>query len=192
MDNLILQLGSESTLLNASGATNFTYQVQWHDFTEEEIEKINAISTKSKIIDRIAAIRAKGGKLIFAHVDNAVFDRILAMLDCCLDKVIAQLLVEQFNIGARMFHELAKALAETNPLAFASEDAEGMYIYKLKHLLTFATLGMMPSKKWDGRYDVNGGYLVVKKDDEIYVIISMTRIVLKISFSKMLILNEEK
>lgn len=155
MDNLVLQLGRDSTLLNASGATNFTYQVQGYDFTDEEIEKINAISTKSKIIDRIASIRSKGGKLVFAHVDNAVFDRNLAMLDCCLDKVIAQLLIEQFNTGLRMFHELAKALAETNPLAFASEDAEGMYIYKLKHLLTSAALGMMPSKKWNGRYDTN-------------------------------------
>ena len=161
------QLGSDSTLLNASGATNFTYQVQGYDFTDEEIEKINAISTKSKIIDRIAAIRSKGGKLVFDHVDNAVFDRNLAMLDCCLDKVIAQLLIEQFNTGARMFHELAEALAETNPLAFAGDDAEGMYIYKLKHLLTSAALGMMPSKKWNGRYDANGGYLVVKKDGEI-------------------------
>lgn len=26
---------------------------------------------------------------------------------------------------------------------------------------------MMPSKKWNGKYDANGGYLVVKKDGEI-------------------------
>lgn len=63
-----------------------------------------------------------------------------------------------------MFSKLSKALAETNPLRFDKEDAERIYGYKLKHLLTSAALGMMPSKKWSGKYDANGGYLVVKKD----------------------------
>lgn len=34
-------------------------------------------------------------------------------------------------------------------------------------LILDAALGMMPAKEWTGRYDANGGYLVVKKDGEI-------------------------
>lgn len=161
------QLGGDSTLLNASGATNFSYRVEGCDFSDEEIEAINAIDTRRKIIDRIAAIRAKGADLVFHHVDNDTFRKNLAMLDGDLAATIAQLLVEQFNTGTRMFDELAKALAETNPLGFDKDDAESMYIYKLKHLLTSAALGMMPGKKWSGKFDANGGYLVVKKDGEI-------------------------
>lgn len=161
------QLGGDSTLLNASGATNFSYRIEGYDFSNEEIEAINAIDTRTKIIDRINAIRAKGADLVYDHVDNETFRKNLAMLDGDLAATFAQLLVEQFNTGARMFDELAKALSETNPLGFDKEDAEAMYIYKLKHLLTSAALGMMPSKKWSGKFDANGGYLVVKKDGEI-------------------------
>lgn len=161
------QLGGDSTLLNASGATNFSYRIEGYDFSNEEIKAINAIDTRTKIIDRINAIRAKGADLVYDHVDNETFRKNLAMLDGDLAATIAQLLVEQFNTGARMFDELAKALSETNPLGFDKEDAEAMYIYKLKHLLTSAALGMMPSKKWSGKFDANGGYLVVKKDGEI-------------------------
>lgn len=161
------QLGGDSTLLNASGATNFSYRLDGYDFSDEEIDAINSIDTRTKIIDRINAIRAKGADLVFHHVDNDVFRKNLAMLDGDLAAIIAQLLVEQFNTGHRMFDELAHALAETNPIGFDKDDAEAMYVYKLKHLLTSAALGMMPGKKWSGKFDANGGYLVVKKDGEI-------------------------
>lgn len=161
------QLGSDSTLLNASGATNFTYRIEGYDFSDEEIAIINAISTKTKIIDRVEAIRDKGADFVFDHIDNETFRNNLSMLDGSLPQTIAQILVEQFNTGARMLTELTKALSKSNPLGFTEEDAERMYTYKLKHLLTSAALGMMPAKKWNGKYDANGGYLVVKKDGEI-------------------------
>lgn len=161
------QLGGDSTLLNASCATNFVYRIEGARFSDREIEKINSIATRTKIIDRIKAIRDKGADLVFDHVDNDTFRKNLQMLDGDLAVIVAQLLVEQFNTGDRMFDELVKALAQTNPCGFDKEDAEGMYVYKLKHLLTSAALGMMPAKKWTGRYDANGGYLVVKKNGEV-------------------------
>lgn len=161
------QLGGDSTLLNASGATNFVYRIEGCDFTDEEIERINAIDTRSKIIDRIGAIERKGGRLVFDKVDNDMFRRNLDMIDLGLGATIAQLLIEQFNTGTRMFDELTVALATSNPLGFDEADAVEVYTFKLKKLLTSAALGMMPSKKWSGKYDANGGYLVVKKDGEI-------------------------
>lgn len=161
------QLGGDSTLLNASGATNFVYRIKGCDFSDKEIERINAIDTRTKIIDRISAIERKGGKLIFDKVDNDTFRRNLDMIDLGLGATIAQLLLEQFNTGARMFDELTDALAQSNPLGFDKADAVEVYTFKLKKLLTSAALGMMPSKKWSGKYDANGGYLVVKKDGEI-------------------------
>lgn len=161
------QLGGDSTLLNASGATNFVYRIEGCDFSDEDIDRINAIDTRTKIIDRIAAIERKGGKLVFDKVDNDTFRRNLDMIDLGLGATIAQLLVEQFNTGARMFDELTDALASSNPLGFDEADAVEVYTFKLKKLLTSAALGMMPSKKWSGKYDANGGYLVVKKDGEI-------------------------
>ena len=37
----------------------------------------------------------------------------------------------------------------------------------MKVLLLDSALGMTPAKEWIGRYDANGGYLVVKKDGDI-------------------------
>ena len=161
------QLGGDSTLLNASGATNFVYRIKGCTFSDKEIERINAIDTRTKIIDRIAAIERKGGKLVFDKVDNDTFRRNLDMIDLGLGATIAQLLLEQFNTGARMFDELTDALSQSNPLGFDEADAVEVYTFKLKKLLTSTALGMMPSKKWSGKYDANGGYLVVKKDGEI-------------------------
>lgn len=94
------------------------------------------------------------------------------------------------NTGERLFSELSKALAESNPLGFNKEDAERMYIYKLKHLLTSAALGMMPSKKWNGKYDANGGYLVVKKKmAKSFAITSTTRTASGTFFSRTHISN---
>lgn len=161
------QLGGDSTLLNASGATNFVYRIDGCNFSDEEIDLINAIDTRTKIIDRIGAIERKGGRLVFNKVDNDTFRRNLDMIDLGLGVTIAQLLIEQFNTGERMFDELTEALAQSNPLGFEESDAVEIYTFKLKKLLTSAALGMMPSKKWSGKYDANGGYLVVKKDGEI-------------------------
>ena len=161
------QLGGDSTLLNASGATNFVFYIADCNLSDEEIERINGINTRTKIIDRIAAIKQHGGKLIFEKVDNDTFRRNLDMIDLGLGATIAQLLIEQFNTGNRMFEELIDALAQSNPLGFDKVDAIEVYTFKLKKLLTSAALGMMPSKKWSGKYDANGGYLVVKKDGEI-------------------------
>ena len=161
------QLGGDSTLLNASGATNFVYRIEGCDFSDEDIECINAIDTRTKIIDRIGAIERKGGSLVFDKVDNDTFRTTLQMMDGDLAKVIAHLLLEQFKTGNRMLSDLTADLANDNPLGYEADDLQSIYAYKLKHLLTSAALGMMPSKAWTGHYDANGGYLVVKKDGEI-------------------------
>lgn len=161
------QLGGDSTLLNASGATNFTYRVEGYDFSNEEINEINAIDTRTKVIDRVNAIYHLGAHLVFDKADNATFRTNLQMMDGDLAKLISYLLLEQFKTGNRLLSDLTADLANDNPLGYEAEDLQSIYAYKLKHLLTSAALGMMPSKPWTGRYDANGGYLVVKKDGEV-------------------------
>lgn len=161
------QLGGDSTLLNASRATNFTYRIEGYDFSDAEIEKINSIETRTKIIDRVEAIWRKGARFVFDKADNATFRTTLQMMDGDLAKVIAHLLLEQFKTGNRMLSDLTADLANDNPLGYEADNLQSIYAYKLKHLLTSTALGMMPSKTWTGHYDANGGYLVVKKDGEI-------------------------
>lgn len=161
------QHGVNSILLHSSGATNFTYRIEEYNFSDEEIETINDIDSRTKIIDRVNVILHKGGRLVFYKADSATFNTNLQMMDCDLAKLIAQLLLEQYKTGNRMISNLAVDLANDNPLGYEAEDLQSIYVYKLKHFLTSVALGMKPSNTWTGHYDAKGGYLVVKKDGEI-------------------------
>lgn len=161
------QLGGDSTLINASKATNFTFKIEGSRLTDREIAQINGISTKNKVSDRYNAIKKHGGKLIFDSIDNHTFRNNLIMLDSNLPAVIAYLLTNRLETGETGLKELSITLGKDNPLKFETDNPTVFYEYKIKHLLTSAALGMMPAKVWSGQYDANGGYLVVKKDGEI-------------------------
>lgn len=162
------QLGGDSTLLNASKATNFVFKIHGASFSDEDIDYVNSLNSKrNKVIDRVNAIKKKGGELIFDKVENQTFRNNLIMLDRDLPSIIASLLLEQLNSGISALEKLTKQITETNPLGYDTGQASPFYSYKIKHLLTSAALGMMPATAWSGKLDVNGGYLVVKKDGEI-------------------------
>ena len=162
------QLGGDSTLLNASKATNFNFKIQGVALSDEDIANVNSLNPKrNKVIDRVDTIKKKGGKLIFDKVDNPTFRNNLVMLDGDLPVIIAHLLLEQLNSGISTLKELAELITEVNPLGYDTEQASPFYAYKIKHLLTSAALGMMPATAWSGKFDANGGYLVVKKDGDI-------------------------
>lgn len=162
------QLGGDSTLLNASKATNFNFKIEGGVFSDEDIAEINSLNPKrNKVIERVNAIKQKGGKLVFDKVDNKTFRNNLIMLDGDLPYLIAHLLLEQLNSGVSMLNELSEILTENNPLDYDITQASPFYAYKIKHLLTSAALGMMPATAWNGKFDANGGYLVVKNDGEI-------------------------
>lgn len=163
------QLGSNSTLLNASKATNLTYRIEDVNLSDKEIEDINSINPKKdKVIKRVEAIKEKGGNFIFDYIDSPIFERNLRMLDGNLPVLVADLLLEQLNTGVSTLEGLAEILAKKDPLCCGShEGSYSFYSYKIKHLLTSCALGMMPATAWDGKLDANGGYLVVKENGDI-------------------------
>lgn len=161
------QLGGDSTLINASRATNFTFKIEDLRLTDKDISQINAIATKNKVADRYNAVKERGGRLSFDSVDNQTFRNNLIMLDGNLPALISDLLIARLETGKAGLQELSMVLGKDNPLKFDTENSTVFYEYKIKHLLTSAALGMMPAKAWNGQYDANGGYLVVKKDGEI-------------------------
>lgn len=162
------QLGSDSTLLNASKATNFNFKIKGGEISDDDISQINALNPKlNKVIERVKAIKAKNCRLEFDKIDHPTFRNNLIMLDGDLPVIIANLLLEQLNTGISTLKNLTEKIAESNPLNYDTDQTFPFYAYKVKHLLTSAALGMMPASAWSGRFDANGGYLVVKKDGEI-------------------------
>lgn len=162
------QLGGDSTLLNASKATNFTFKVKGADLTKGEIDEINTLNpNRFKVIKRYEAIKSKGCFLTFDKVDSPVFNNNLILLDSDLPEIIANLLLEQLNSGVSDIKMLTERISKLNPLGYDTDQRSPYYEYKIKHLLTSVALGMMPGSAWNGKVQANGGYLVVKHDGEI-------------------------
>jgi hypothetical protein len=161
------QLGSPSTLLNASGATNFIYQVVDFEPTAKEIESINEISTKSKIKDRIEVIKSNGGDLNFLTLEQNIFKNNLVLIDSLLPDIVAEILKTFFTSSLSTLKDLTENINTHNPINYDTRFAHRYYEYKIKRFLTDVALGMTPSKVWTGVYDATGGYLIVKENGDI-------------------------
>lgn len=113
------QLGGDSTLLNASKATNFNFKIHDVILSDEDIAYVNSLNPKrNKVINRVNAIKQKGGKLVFDKVDNPTFRNNLVMLDGDLPSIIANLLLEQLNSGISTLKELSEQI--TKPILWDS------------------------------------------------------------------------
>ncbi len=155
------ELGNPPTLLNASKATNFVFEVK--RLTQEDAFEINKIETKSKIIDRIKAIYKKGS-LKYYKLENEEFFGNLMLIDSDMDKILAAMLLEFYRNNISECTALIASVENSNPLKFPRK---GIYEYKIKKFLCSIALGMVPSTQWNGQDEANGGYIIVKDDGDI-------------------------
>lgn len=151
-------LGSSPTLFNASKSTNFKFEVFGID--DSEMEELNAINTRTKIIDRMNRIE----KLNFVSVINKTFSKNLMFIDTQMEKFLAEMLKIFYKENISDCAELVKLLDSTDPLNF---NIENIYKHKLKKFLCAVALGLMPTRKWDGLDEANGGYIIVKESGEV-------------------------
>ena len=161
------QLGGASTLLNAGKTTNFIYEIENINLTDDQINSINSIDTRSKIKDRIEKIYSLGGSLNFIKTESSIFGNNLILIDSALPKIVSETLIKFFTSSLSKSVELINSFNETNPLNFDLENNHPFYTYKFKRFITDIALGMMPSKVWTGQLDATGGYLVVKENGEV-------------------------
>ena len=159
------QLGSASTLLNAGLPTNILYKIEGVSLTDEDIASINSIKDH---LPRMKEIVDRGGRFVYSDVEHQTFKNNLLFLDSCMPEFIAEcLVVDSMPNATSMIKGAVEMVAAKNPFGFTGNDIVAFYEHKMKVLLLDAALGMTPSKEWKGRYDANGGYLVVRKDGEI-------------------------
>ncbi len=155
-------IGGAPTLLNASGATNFVYEVS--GLTDTQMDAINSINTKSKIKDRISAITAFGATLTYRKVANRVFYENISMIDTHMDEFLAEFLLYSYLENEVNCKTIVEHLERTNPLAYPRN---GLYTYKFKQFLCAKALGMEPSNEWSGEDTANGGYIVAKANGDV-------------------------
>lgn len=150
------EIGNAPTLINATGATNFIYEVE--GLSDEQIDSINAIDTRTKIKDRMERIFNEASSVKFVKVNSDIFSNNLMLIDSRLHEIVAASLVCHYKDGYTTCRDVVDALERANSLDFP---VSGFYTYKFKELLCCAALGMTPATAWDGHDEANGGYIVV-------------------------------
>jgi len=161
------QLGSPSTLLNAGKTTNFIYKIVGATLSKNEIEQINSITSRSKIMDRIVQVQKKGAKFDFIKTERKIFSNNLVLIDSLLPEILSKIVFDFYSTEFSHLTDLVNKIANKNPLNFDIVNEHKFYEYKIKRFLTDIALGMMPSKVWTGKYDATGGYLIVKENGDI-------------------------
>ena len=161
------QLGSPSTLLNAGKTTNFIFKIEGIRFIKAEIDSINSIDSRSKIMDRINAVLQVKGHFEFTKTSRQIFANNLILIDSKLPEILSQIVYEFYSSDKSSIVDLVAKTTAKNPLDFDISNEHQFYEYKIKRFLTDVALGMMPSVVWTGQYDATGGYLIVKGNGDV-------------------------
>ena len=152
------QLGSPSTLVNASKATNFTFEI----FDEKMNIPANLPVLHDKNVkDNISLLLERGYKIIFKKIDSEIFQNNLTLIDSNLPVYISKLILSYYSRGGSTLTELVE-------LNFPNtETSNRQPIFKIKEFLSIMALGMMPNTNWNGILTSLGGILLVKKDGDV-------------------------
>ncbi len=156
-------LGASPTLVNPGKTTNFIYTID--KCNDDIMNAVNAIGTRTKIIDRMRYLRESGCTIIRSEeMLSLQFKENLEFIDSKMPQIIGEILLSAYKTGTRKLADVIKLIQEQNPMQYSNLN---MYSYKIKKLLCACALGMTPEKHWEGAEDANGGYIVVKRDGSV-------------------------
>lgn len=128
----------------------------------QDIEIVNKITGKNKLIDRITQIRKLGGKITFKKVTSETFYQNLQYIDSRFPELLGEILLKSYELGNKNLETLLE-----HSSTFSNNKITK---HKLKEFLTAISFGMMPSKEWDGSYTANGGIIFVLSTGKVCVL----------------------
>ncbi len=153
-------LGAAPTLLNASQATNFIYEITNAQMLgSDQIDSINNIKTRAKIRDRIQSIIQHGGELQFDSCENSIYESNLRKVDSQMPAIIADALLKFFCLKKN------KQLS-SYPATITDPIRSSEITIRLKDFVQNSMLGIFPTETWDGNLSATG-VLLVKKDGSL-------------------------
>ncbi|MCD8328292.1 MAG: HpaII family restriction endonuclease [Ruminococcus sp.] len=155
------------TLFNAGSSSQFLYKLT--NCSDKIMKEFNAISDKAgrgwtKCRKYLAE---KNITMDFEKVQNLVYHNNLFLVGESMEKILAwcvkdRLIDSQKNHEAK---ETVERLALANPLA---APVPNIYYEKaVKDFLMAGFTGMTAGKEWNGKEQVNGGYIVVMDDGDV-------------------------
>lgn len=157
-------LGSPSTLLNASGATNFTYRIIETNTADPVVTSgVHEVSVREKSTH----IYEAGGNIEFVEMDNAGFKMNLRNIDSNFPEIIAETIKYYYRGRASRVSDLVDCMTEDEDFCKKFDLNKRQLILKVKRFLSAVALGMTPKKEWDGYASAHGGYVIVKENGEV-------------------------
>lgn len=153
------QLGAASTLLNASGSTNFIFRVVPPAAAQENLKypemKSGAVRANMRLLSDL------GYRFDFDSIDSENFTNNLELIDSSMPKYLAHLLITAYSNSPTK-------MSEVSQLAFSAEDPTSKQrIFKIKQFLGAVAMGLRPAGHWDGDVTKFKGLIVVKVDGDV-------------------------
>ena len=162
------QLGKPSTLVNASGPTNFVYRITGPgELPSTVLAEVNQTRLFSK---KLELIRNAGFTIVYDSMDSPVFRSNLQTIDFYFDTIIADMLLSYYsstNSKANSMVKYMQEITERNPRGYDLKINSSIYEMMMKRFLTDYALGMRAGEVWKRDYQATGGYLIVRRDGEL-------------------------
>lgn len=174
-------LRTAATLLNASGDnTNFIYKVTG-PMDDEKMERFNSIFKEVKRKGEICYDIATSDRMQYLHdigcdiefvcpAKNLARTNLIKCGGKEMPDIVAGMLKKFYfeNLsGLTSMSDCVSYLAEKDVADYGFEDLDDTYRAKIAQLLMCTFTGMRFGTPWNGRQEVNGGYIVVKNDGDV-------------------------
>ena len=161
------KFGQPPTLFNAGSSSQFLYKLS--GCSDELMEEFNAITdnggrgwAKCK-----AYLIENGITMEFAHTQNQIYNDNLFLVRESMAKIMAWCVKDRLIDSTGHFEvmETVERMIAANPLKVPAPQV--YYEKAIKDFLMAGFTGMTAGKVWDGREQVNGGYIVVMDDGDV-------------------------
>lgn len=161
------KFGQNPTLFNAGSSSQYLYKLTGCDNTM--MDEFNAITenggrgwSKCK-----AYLSDHGISMEFARTQNPIYNDNLFLVRESMAKIMAWCVKDRLIDSPGHFEvmETVERMISANPLGVPG--ARVYYEKAIKDFLMAGFTGMTAGKEWDGKEQVNGGYIVVMDDGDV-------------------------
>ncbi len=161
------KFGQNPTLFNAGSSSQFLFKLSGcNDKMMAEFNNISEGTGRgwSKCKQYLAD---NGIGMEFSRTQNPIYHDNLFLVRESMDKILAWCVKDRLIDSQDKYEvkETVERLAASNPLRVPNPDI--YYEKAVKDFLMAGFTGMTAGKEWDGREQVNGGYIVVMDDGDV-------------------------
>lgn len=161
------KFGQNPTLFNAGSSSQYLYKLTGCDDTM--MDEFNAITENGgRGWSKCKTYLSDHGILMeFAHTQNPIYNDNLFLVRESMAKIMAWCVKDRLIDSPGHFEvmETVERMIAANPLGVPG--ARVYYEKGIKDFLMAGFTGMTAGKEWDGKEQVNGGYIVVMDDGDV-------------------------